>query len=136
MKSAQRRIRIIGLILTFVGAIAWINTIASFIITSRLTVNAEMVLLFAGMALLQPNAFKSTHVLAIIFMAGIVVLLIPITAFTISPNITVSVFGEEYQPTSMFALTFIIVITGSYVITLGWLFALLSKDLRYESIPE
>ena len=136
MKSAQRRIRIIGLILTFVGAIAWINTIASFIITSRLTVNAEMVLLFAGMALLQPNAFKSTHVLAIIFMAGIVVLLIPITAFTISPNITVSIFGEEYQPTSMFALTFIIVITGSYVITLGWLFALLSKDLRYESIPE
>jgi hypothetical protein len=136
MKSAQQRIRLIGLILTILGAIAWVNSIASFVVTSSLSINAEMVLLFAGMALLRPNTYKAVHVLAIVFLAGIVVLLIPITAFTISPRVNVSIFGESYDPTSTFAILFIITITAAYVATIGWLFALLRKDLRYESATD
>ena len=133
MKPTQHRVRIIGIILTIVGGIAWTNSIASFVISSKLILNAEMVLLFAGIAVLRPNTCKSAHVLSIIFLAGIVVLLIPITAFTISPHVSVSLFGEHYLPDSALGIAIIMAITSAYIGTLAWIFALLKKDLTYDS---
>lgn len=133
MQSAQYRVRFIGIVLTIIGAIAWANSLATFVVSSRLAINAEMVLLFAGLAVLRPDTRKTTHVFAIIFLAGIVVLLIPITAFTIAPTFNVSMFGEQFQPTSTIGLVFILTVTSAYIGTLAWLFALLKRDLRYET---
>ena len=133
MKGPQKRAKLIGIALTVIGSIAWTNSILSFVLSSRLAINAEMVLLYAGLALMRPGKHKVAHVLSILFLAGIVVLLIPITAFTVSPHISVSILGENFDPTSEIALGFIVLITGSYIATLGWLIALLKKDLRFES---
>lgn len=136
MKTTQRRIRLIAGGLLLVGAIAWINTIATFILTSDLIINAELILLFAGMGLLRQNGRRTRYSMSLIVLAGIVVILIPVTAFTLSPTVSVSLFGEQLTPSSFAALLYIVLMTLIYLGTLIWLVLMLRKDLRFEDFSE
>jgi len=132
MTSARRRIQLIAGIMIFVGSLAWVNAIGTFMLTSSLNLNAEMVLLFAGIGLFRHHGRRARFALWLILVAAIVVILIPVTAFTISPRVTVSLFGDDLTPTSPLALALVIGLTFSYVATLGWLYFLIRRDLHFE----
>jgi hypothetical protein len=132
MKTTRRRIQCIAVGLILVGSIAWVNTIASFVLTSNLIVNAELTLLFVGIGLLQENGKRTRYLLSLILLSGLVIVLIPVTAYTVSPTVTVILFGEQLTPSSSVAMGYIISMTGIYIGTLVWLVVALRRDLHFD----
>lgn len=132
MKATWIRINVITFGLLLVGAWAWINAIASLLITSEMKVSVELILLFVGMRLLHKDGRRARYALSLLILAGIVVILIPVAAFTISPTVTVSLFGAQYSQYSYVSIGFVITVTVSYLATIAWLYMTLRKDLQYE----
>jgi len=132
MKPTWKRINILPTILILVGAWAWINAIVSLIIASEFPMSAELILLFVGIRLLHEDGRHTRYALSLLVMAGLVVILVPVAAYTISPKVAVSLFGQDVEPYSYLALGYIILVTGAYLATIAWLYTLLRKDLRFE----
>jgi hypothetical protein len=131
MSSRLRTIRYIAYLFIAIGIVAWLQFGLAFVVSSTLTPGVELLLLPAGIGLLRRREAWRKASVFLVLLAMAVVVAVPILGYTVSPRFTVSVYGSSLDPTSIAAVSFVLVYGAFLLLCLGWVLVTLTRvDVR------
>jgi len=131
MPEKIRYIRYIAYVFIALGATAWLQFVLTLVVSSTLTPGVELLLLPAGIGLLRQRESWRRASVVLVLLAMAVVIAVPVLGYTVSPRFTVSVYGNSLDPSSLGAVTFVVLYGIFLLLCLAWVIvALTDQDVR------
>ncbi|MCH8122850.1 MAG: hypothetical protein IH853_06985 [Bacteroidetes bacterium] len=131
MKYSIQRVRVITYLFIVMGFASWLQFLFTFWTQGSLVPGVEMLLLPAGLGLLRNSEGWRKIAIGLIISEIIVVIMVPILGYTMSPVMHVRFFGTALDPNSTSAVLFVIVYTVIILTCLIWItLALCDKEVR------
>lgn len=127
----MQRLKIISLLFILIGSAAWLQFVLSYAVKGDVIPGIEMILLPAGLGLLRHDDNWRKVSLGIALLGALVVVMVPVLGYTISPVMHVRIFGTTLAPDSTVAILFVFLYATLLLGALLWVtVALCNKEVR------